>query len=52
MFTFKVRLAPRAGSASGNLTTEVRAMSDTEARRLAEAQYPNHRVEFVQRISQ
>jgi len=50
MFTYKVRLAPKTGSASGNLTTEVRAMSDTEARRLAEAQYPNHRVEAVQRF--
>ena len=28
MFTYRVRLAPKAGSASGNLTTEVRAMSD------------------------
>lgn len=50
MQTYRVRLSPKAGSTSGNLTTEVRATSETEARRLAEAQYPNHRVEVVQRV--
>ena len=51
MYTYKIRLSPKPGSGSGNLTTEVRANSDTDARRLAEAQYPGYRVEFVQRVS-
>jgi hypothetical protein len=50
MYTYRIRLAPKPGSRTGNLTTEVRANSDTEARRLAEAQYPSHRVEVVQRV--
>lgn len=50
MHTYKIRLSPKSGSASGNLTTEVRANSETEARHLAEAQYPRHRVEVVQRV--
>lgn len=50
MFTFQIRLAPKPGVGTGNLFSEVRANSDTEARRLAEAQYPNHRVEVVQRV--
>jgi hypothetical protein len=50
MYTYRIRLSPKPGAGTGNLNTEVRANSDTEARRLAEAQYPNHRVEVVQRV--
>jgi len=50
MHTYQVRLAPKPGNHGGNLTTEVRASSDSEARRLAEAQYPNYRVEAIHRV--
>jgi hypothetical protein len=51
MHTYQVRLAPRPGTSGRNLTTEVRANSDSEARLLAEAQYPGHRVEAIRRVS-
>ncbi len=38
---------PEARNPGGNLTTEVRACSDTQARSLAAAQYPSYRVEAV-----
>ena len=44
------RLSPKPGTAGRNLTTEIRANSDTEARQLAEAQYPAYRVEAISRI--
>lgn len=50
MYSYRIRLSPKPGTAFGNLTTEVRANSGTEARHLAEAQYPGHRVEVVQRV--
>ncbi len=49
MYTYRIRLSPKPGTSGGNLTTEVRANSDSEARRLAEAQYPGYRVEAVAR---
>lgn len=49
MYTFQVRLAPKPGTRTGNLTTEVRATSDSEARRLAESMFPGHRAEMVRR---
>lgn len=51
MYTYQIRLAPKPGTSGRNLTTEVRANSDTDARLLAEAQYPNHRVEAIHRQS-
>ena len=51
MYTYRIRLAPKPGAGTGNLTTDVRANSDTEARRLAEAQCPNHQVEVVQKVN-
>jgi hypothetical protein len=50
MHTYQVRLAPKPGTSGRNLTTEVRANSDTEARLLADAQYPSHRVEAIHRF--
>lgn len=51
MFTFRIRMSPKPGTHGGNLTTEIRAQSDNDARRLAEAQYPGYRVEAVHRIT-
>ncbi len=45
MHTHQVRLAPKPGKHGGNLTTEIRASSDSEASWVAEAQYPNCRVD-------
>jgi hypothetical protein len=50
MFTYEIRLAPNSGTAGGNLTTQIRANSDTEARLLVQAQYCSHHVEAVRRI--
>lgn len=50
MYTYRIRLSPKPGTSGRNLTTEVRANSDTEARQLAEAQYPAYRVEAISRI--
>jgi len=50
MYTFLVKLYPKNG-VGGTLTTEVRASSEIQARLLLEPQYPNHRVEVVQRLS-
>jgi hypothetical protein len=50
MHTYQIRLSPKPGNPGGNLTTEVRAYSDLEARHLAEAQYPTYRVEAVHRV--
>lgn len=50
MFTYEIRLAPKPGNPGGNLTTEVRAYSDTQARSLAAAQYPSYRVEAVRQV--
>ncbi len=45
MHTYQVRLAAKPGNHGGNVTTEIRASSDSGARRVAEAQYPNCRVD-------
>jgi hypothetical protein len=50
MYTYQVRLSPKPGTGGRNLTTEVRANSDTEARLLAESQNPNHRIEAIHRL--
>ncbi len=50
MSTYQVRLSPKPGTGGWNLTTEVRANSDTEARQLAEGQNPNRRVEAIRRL--
>lgn len=50
MYTYQIRLSPKPGTRTGNLTTEVRASSDCEARRIAESQYTGHRVEAVRRV--
>jgi hypothetical protein len=50
MFTYEVRLSPKPGNPGGNLTTEVRAYCDNQARTLAAAQYPTYRVEMIRRI--
>jgi hypothetical protein len=49
MYTYQIRLSPKPGTPGGNLTTEVRAYSNSEARRVAAAQYPDHRVEAIRR---
>jgi hypothetical protein len=51
MQTYQVRLAPRPGTNGGNLTTEVRANSEAEARLLAGAQYPGYQVEATRRVN-
>jgi hypothetical protein len=51
MHTYEIRLAPKPGTAGRNLSTQIRANSDTEARLLAEAQYPGYRCEAIRRIS-
>jgi hypothetical protein len=51
MHTYEIRLAPKPGTAGRNLSTQVRANSDTEARLLAEAQYSGYRCEAIRRIS-
>jgi hypothetical protein len=50
MYTYRIRLSPKPGTVGRNLTTEIRANSDTEARQLAEAQYPAYHVEAIWRI--
>jgi prolyl-tRNA synthetase len=50
MHTYEVRLSPKPGNPGGNLTTEVRAYSDTQARTIAESQYPTYRVEAIRRL--
>jgi len=50
MFTYTIRLSPKPGGGFGNILTQVRASSETQARHLAEAQYPGYRVEVVQRV--
>jgi hypothetical protein len=49
MHTYEVRLSPRPGTGGSNLTVVIQAGSDMEARRIAEAQYQNHRVEVIHR---
>jgi hypothetical protein len=51
MHTYRVRLSPKPGTRTGNLTTEVRANSDSDARRIAESQFPGHRVEAIHLVS-
>lgn len=50
MHTYQVQLSPKPGTRTGNLSTQIRANSDMEARRLAEAQFAGHRVEAIYRI--
>jgi hypothetical protein len=50
MYTFQIRLSPKPGTQTGNLTTEVRASSESEARRIAESMLPRHRLEAVRRV--
>jgi hypothetical protein len=47
MHTYQVRLSPRPGRGGSNITVVIQAGSDTEARRIAEAQCQNHRVEAI-----
>ncbi len=49
MHTYEVRLSPRPGTGGSNITVVIQAGSDTEARRIADAQYQHHRVEAVRR---
>ena len=49
MHTYEVRLSPRPGTGSGNITVVIQAGSDMEARRIAEAQFLNYRVEAIHR---
>ncbi len=51
MHIFEVRMSPKSGTGGSNITITVQAYSDTEARRIAEGQQPNHRVEAVHRKS-
>ena len=51
MHTYEVRMSPKPGSGGSNITIVVQAHSDTEARRIAEGQQCNHRVEAVHRKS-
>ena len=53
MHTYQVQLSPKPGTLgtrTGNLSTQVRANSDMEARRVAEAQFPGYRVEAIHRV--
>jgi hypothetical protein len=51
MYTFRVILAPKFGVVGGILNTEVRAGSVDDARRIAQAQFPNHTIMTVQKVS-
>ena len=51
MYTYEVRLAPKPGTNGGNLSTQIRANSDSEARLLAAAQYLGYRCEAIRRLS-
>ena len=50
MHTYEIRLSPKAGTHGQNMTTEVRASSDSEARRVAQSQFPGYYVEAVRRV--
>ena len=49
MHTYEVRMSPKPGTGGSNITIVVQTYSDVEARRVAEGQQPNHRVEAVHR---
>ncbi len=49
MLIYEVRLSPRPGTGGSNITVVIHAGSDVEAKRIAEAQYQNYRVEAVHR---
>lgn len=51
MHTYEIRLSPKPGTGGGNLTTQVTAVSDMQARQIAQAQYPGHRVEAIRRVA-